>query len=283
MTPGQLAARVEEALGVAAQVESAVSGGSIHRAYRVRAGTDRVFVKAGEGLPESMFTAEARGLDRLRACAAVRVPEVLHVDASMLVLEWIAFERPRHDAGAILGRAIADLHRVSAPSFGLDHDNWIGRLPQANTPHADWHRFYVASRLRPQLERGVRDGTLPRDVGARVEAVCDRWAEIVPAPAAPALLHGDLWGGNHGFDAAGRPVLYDPAVYFGHPESELGFTTLFGGFEPGFHAAWEAASGAGAEWRTREAAHHLYPLLVHANLFGGAYVAAVDRAARRYA
>lgn len=50
----------------------------------------------------------------------------------------------------------------------------------------------------------------------------------------PSLLHGDLWGGNAGFDSAGEPVIFDPAVYFGDREAELAFTRMFGGFSADF-------------------------------------------------
>ena len=32
------------------------------------------------------------------------------------------------------------------------------------------------------------------------------------------------------FDASGNPVIFDPAVYFGDPETDLAMTELFGGF-----------------------------------------------------
>lgn len=282
MIPRARLERIEAALGASIRVEHRVSGGSIHEAYAARIDGERVFVKTSAAAPDGMFAAEARGLDLVRGCDALRVPAVVHVAPDALVLEWIDMGRGGPHFGRRLGEALAALHARTAPEFGLDHDNWIGRLPQPNGPHADWHAFYVARRIGAQLEQARAASSLPSSTLARLDQLTERWADLVPAPHRPALLHGDLWGGNHGCDLAGRPVLYDPAVSFGHPESDIGFTTLFGGFPAGFHAAWEAESGYGDAWREREALHHLYPLLVHATLFGGHYVSAVDRIARRY-
>lgn len=50
-----------------------------------------------------------------------------------------------------------------------------------------------------------------------------------PAPK-PVICHGDLWSGNAGIDKqSGEPVIWDPACYWGHNESDLGVMHMFGG------------------------------------------------------
>lgn len=44
---------------------------------------------------------------------------------------------------------------------------------------------------------------------------------------------GDLWSGNVSGDEDGRPVLFDPAPYYGHHEADLGIARMFGGFTSG--------------------------------------------------
>ena len=99
----------------------------------------------------------------------------------------------------------------------------------------------------------------------------------------PALLHGDLWSGNFLCDEKSRPVLIDPAVYYGHREMDLAMTKLFGGFDAelykAYHAEWPLEQG----WEERLELYNLYPLLVHVNLFGGAYVQQVETILKRYA
>ena len=88
----------------------------------------------------------------------------------------------------------------------------------------------------------------------------------------PALLHGDLWGGNLLADEKGHPALIDPAVYFGHREAELAYTHLFGHFDPSFYQAYDESFPLMPGFLQRVDIYNLYPLLVHVNLFGGAYV-----------
>ena len=116
----------------------------------------------------------------------------------------------------------------------------------------------------------------------RFERLFHRLDHLFPSEA-PALLHGDLWSGNLLGDAQGRPVLIDPAVYYGHREMDLAMTRLFGGFDPGFHTAYQAEWPLEAGWEERVDLCNLYPLLVHVNLFGGSYVAQVEAVLRRFA
>jgi fructosamine-3-kinase len=92
-----------------------------------------------------------------------------------------------------------------------------------------------------------------------------------------SLLHGDLWGGNHGYLDEGTPVIFDPAVYFGDRECDLAMSELFGGFAPDFYAAYREAWPLDAGYAVRKTLYNLYHVLNHANLFGGGYVAQATR------
>ena len=101
-------------------------------------------------------------------------------------------------------------------------------------------------------------------------------------PEPPALLYGDLWSGNFLCDAEGRPVMLDPAVYYGHREMDLAMARLFGGFEPGFFEAYQHTHPLEPGWAERVDLCNLYPLLVHTLLFGGTYARQVEEGLRRY-
>ncbi len=60
-----------------------------------------------------------------------------------------------------LGRGLAALHRHGAQAFGLDHDNYVGRLPQKNTFAVAWPEFYRVRRLGPQLRAAADAGLAP--------------------------------------------------------------------------------------------------------------------------
>ena len=85
------------------------------------------------------------------------------------------------------------------------------------------------------------------------------------------MLHGDLWGGNASFDSLGKPVIYDPAVYYGDRETDLAFTEMFGGFGPAFYDAYRESWPLPPGYERRRSAYNLYHVLNHYNHFGGGY------------
>src|SRR5688500_7395494 len=159
----RLRALVERALGATVEEFEPVAGGDINQAFALALSDGRrVFLKTNDTCDPGMFAAEAHGLEWLRAAAVLRVPRVLAVsraadsaEPAYLVLEWLAPAAPRAGFDEELGRGLAALHRYGAPSFGLDRDNFIGRLPQPNRPAVDWAEFYRAQRLEAQLKLAV--------------------------------------------------------------------------------------------------------------------------------
>jgi fructosamine-3-kinase len=112
--------------------------------------------------------------------------------------------------------------------------------------------------------------------------VCERIADLAGPPEPPARLHGDLWGGNVLAGADGRARLIDPAAYGGHREVDLAMLRLFGAPSERVFAAYAEAAPLADGHDERVALWQLFPLLVHAALFGGSYGASVERAAVRY-
>jgi fructosamine-3-kinase len=274
-------------LGTDVESASALSGGSINDAYAVSlADGRRVFVKENRGADPTMFPTEARGLDWLREAGAIRVPEVVALPATgeppFIVLELIDPGRRAADFSERLGRQLAALHLAEPDSFGLDHDNFIGRLPQSNQPAGCWSEFYARERIRPQLDMALQAGHLSSGDAADLERLMERLPELVGDDEPPARLHGDLWGGNLHVTEDGQPCLIDPAVFGGHREMDLAMMQLFGGFDSGVFAAYDEAYPLQPEWRDRTALYQLYYLLVHVNLFGSGYVGQTRAAYRRY-
>lgn len=274
---------VETALGSACARAQPVSGGDINEAFRVSLADGRtVFVKTNDRADPAMFPAEARGLDWLSQAGALRVPKVLAASRgdtpAFLVLEYLEPGRRVRDFDERLGRGLAALHRFGAPSFGLDHDNFIGRLHQRNASTATWADFYRERRLLPQLERAVERGLAPQELRGGFERLFARMDDAAGPPEPPARLHGDLWGGNLHVDEHGEPCLIDPAVYGGHREVDLAMMRLFGGFSQATFDAYGEAFPLAPGHEDRVALYQLYPLMVHVNLFGGSYVGSVLRA-----
>jgi fructosamine-3-kinase len=249
--------QLERALGERIVSIAPVSGGNINRAYAVELSSRRVFVKWQDRTLPHLFAAEAAGLAWLRG--PLRVPEVIAYGEHWIALEWLELDGKVDPQS--FGRGLAQLHQLGAPSFGLDRANYIATLPQDNTAEPDWPTFYVERRLRPSctgLDREL-DELLSR-------------RELFGPPEPPARLHGDLWWGN-----VAAKTIFDPAVYGGHREIDLAMLALFGELPDALIAGYEEISPLAAGWRARIKLHQLYPLAVHAKLFGGSYASRVKR------
>lgn len=285
--PHALVRALEQALRGSITEARGLTGGDINDAWAVRATTAegplRAFVKARRGAERDTFTVEAKGLRWLAEPGVLRVPTVLAVgeEPPFLALELVQPGSPRKGTAEALGRGLAALHRAAPPSFGLDHDNFIARLRQDNTPTEDWPSFYWTRRLRPMLQRAEREGLCDAALRHDFDRLASKLPERCGPAEPPARLHGDLWGGNLLVDEDGAPVLIDPAVYGGHREIDLAMMRLFGGFEARTFQAYAEAWPLEPGWEDRVPLYQLYPLLVHVNLFGRGYVGSVRAALQR--
>jgi fructosamine-3-kinase len=267
-----LLASLVDGLGVTATTP--VSGGDIATAYRLDTPDGPLFAKTLAEPRPGMFEREAAGLRALRATGAIGVPEVVREDRRGLVLEWIEPGPRRPGTEEDLGRRLAAVHRTAGPWFGgLEPDlgGFIGSQPVDLTPTDEWATFYVERRVRPLTARAVDAGRLDAGALALLERVAARGVELCGPREPPALLHGDLWGGNRMIDRAGANWLIDPATYWGHREVDLAMMRLFGGFGAEAFDAYAEVHPLSAGWADRVAWYQLVPLLVHAILFGGSY------------
>lgn len=254
----------------------AVGGGCINSSYTVEDGARRFFVKINRISGLVMFEAEADGLREIEATGAIRVPHPVCAGttkgSAFLVLEYVDFGDGGKERAEDLGRQLADLHRVNAAQHGWRRDNTIGATPQINTPADNWPEFWRDRRLGPQLALAASNGyggALQRKGELLLARLDGFFAGYVPMPS---LLHGDLWGGNYAYSAAGEPVVLDPAVYYGDREADLAMTELFGGFPAAFHAAYREAYPLDSGYPVRKGLYNLYHLLNHLNMFGAGYL-----------
>ncbi len=279
---GPRAVALAAATGSAVVAERPVAGGDLNDAYAVELADGRqLFVKTRAGAPAEEYATEAAGLRWLAEPGALRVPEVVAVGETFLALAWVQ-AGGAHDAEE-LGRGLALVHRAGAPGFGGPQRMRLGPVVLPNEPMPSWAAFYATRRLLPLVGAARDRGALDGAGAAAVEAVCARMDELVGPPEPPARLHGDLWSGNVLADTDGHPWLIDPAAYGGHREVDLAMLALFGGgLGARGLAAYEEVAPLAASWRDRVELWQLFPLLVHAVLFGGGYGASAARIARRY-
>lgn len=263
-----------------------IGGGSINEAYHVQSRDKSVFVKVNNANAyPGMFEAEARGLELLRTHSRFEIPKVLDTgevdNTSYLIMDWIPSGTPDSDFWENFAVNLADLHRQNEEMFGLDHNNYIGSLPQQNENRYSWSEFYIEMRLEPQLRLARNDGLVDSDLIRSFDKLFARIENLFPEEL-PALIHGDLWSGNFICTGAGQATIFDPAVYYGHREMDLAMSKLFGGFDRAFFDHYNTDFPLENGWEKRIPLGQLYPLLVHVNLFGGGYVAQVKTCLRGF-
>jgi len=253
-----------------------LAGGDINAAYRLQAEGRSFFVKLNRPDRFAMFEAEAAGLEALAQTRTIPVPKLIvcgrTADHAFLVLEYIALNKLNSRSEQLLGQQLAQLHMQKQDYFGWHCDNTIGSSAQINGRYQDWISFWQQQRLGHQLSLAAANG-----YGGRLQMLGEKLcADLKPLFSGyrpqPALVHGDLWGGNVAEDELGNPVIYDPACYFGDRETDLAMTELFGGFSPAFYQAYQAVYPLDPGYARRKTLYNLYHIINHLNLFGQGYL-----------
>lgn len=262
-----------------------IFGGDINETWLLHDRDRKYFLKLNEAAEAGMFNAEKRGLELLRNTGAIAVPQPL-LEGSMGQLRYLLAEYIEKGQAAAsfwfeFSRQLSNLHRHTSERFGLDHDNYIGSLSQRNTPAASWSAFYAEHRILYMLRLAFDQRKCDSADTRLAERVCARLDSLFPQEP-PALLHGDLWSGNYLVTREGQPCIFDPAVYYGHREMDLGMSLLFGGFDRSFYDHYNEHWPMEKGWRDRVPLAQLYPLLVHLVLFGGHYHQSVREVLKKY-
>ena len=278
-----LARRAESLLDSAVAATAPVAGGDVATATKLRLSNGTTaLMKTLNGAPDGFFEREAAGLAWLGEVEdGVKVPEVLAVAPGCLIVAWVEPARGSADDAADLGRRLATTHAAGAPSYGAEDDGFIGLLPLPNRPAPTWAEFYATRRVLPYAKLARDRDALTDEESATIDALVGRLTTLLPDEP-PSRLHGDLWNGNVLWGLRGAAVI-DPAAYGGHREVDLAMLTLFG--LPHLQRlldAYDEVTPLADGWGERVALHQLFPLLVHACLFGGSYGARAAATAARY-
>lgn len=255
----------------------------------------RTYRKDTSAAPRGYSSWEAAGLLWLAEAEAdggARIAELRDVDISHIDLVKYAPAPSTNVAADELGAALAATHAAGAPAFGAPPARWTSHgfigpgqspIPMPLDPQPTWGAFYAEQRIRQALRVGREQGLWEAEselferVAARLES--GEFDDGRP----PARIHGDLWAGNVLWTREGA-VLIDPAAHGGHAETDLAMLLLF--TTPHIAriiAAYDEAAPLTDGWQERVGLHQLFPVMVHAILFGGGYVGQAAEIARTYA
>jgi len=177
---------------------------------------------------EEQYRGEAKSLELLSKAAPGLSPKPIScrkTDRGLLfVSEYIDLGGclTSVDFGILAKRLALEVHQCrSKDGYGFSIPTCCGATRIEHKWFATWSECYssMIGDLLSQLQsRG------------RYHNLCNKGEELreraIPALLSslsiqPILVHGDLWSGNVGLDrATHKPMVYDPASYFGHNEAE---------------------------------------------------------------
>jgi protein-ribulosamine 3-kinase len=264
-------------LGENIQIASSRSaiGGSINdcKILSLVDGRD-LFIKTHSGATvPGMYSAEFKALTLLAKTESLQIPIPYYHDDHILVLESFKEGSSAPDWQEQMGKGLALLHQATQQTrYGFHCDNFLGTTLQINTWQENWLTFWREQRFGFQLsllrEKMDKEDTLLL-LGEKLLNKLDQI--LVCDDEKAVLLHGDLWSGNTAATENGKPIIFDPASYYGHREAEFGMMRLFGGFTKECEDAYQEVWPFQADYERRFDVYRLYHQLNHLNLFGGSY------------
>ena len=220
---------------------------------------------------------------RRRACPRCSPCTTSH---AFLALAWIDAGRLDAAGEEALGRELAALHAAGAPAFGAPPPGApagglrLGALELPAATAADWPAFYAEHRLRaapPARPASMRPDARAVEAVVRPDRRARRAARAArPPPRRPVVGQRPRRGRRP--RAADRPgrARRPPR---GRPRDVAPLRPP----APRTLAAYQEAHPLADGHEQRVPLWQLFPLLVHAALFGGGYRSAVTEAARRAA
>ncbi|CEP12243.1 hypothetical protein [Parasitella parasitica] len=281
-----------ERLGLCTSVKNTqtLGGGCISQAALYATDNGDYFVKTNsDPQAKDWFAAESLALARINQAVPGFAPKPIHNhtrDRAYIVTEYVCMAKPNTSkTQKELGRLLVKLHTARPPpsdkdKFGFDVTSWCGTTTLDNSWTSDWLQFYKSQRLEPLLDQ-VKDQNKDVDrLGASLCARLEHWlGKDALGEVHPSLLHGDLWNGNMAARASDKsPLIYDPASFYGHYETEFGIMKMFGGFTQDCFDAYDDALINNTELelvdegrQDRAIIYEAYHHLNHYAMFGGSY------------
>lgn len=200
--------------------------------------------------------------------------EVYVLDDTFFAMEYIEDSSTLDESD--VADSLARLHLIETPHFGYPYDTTIGSFTQPNSSSCNWAEFFRDQRIYYQAHACLDAGQISLTQFRKLELLCNKMHDMLPAHPKPCLIHGDIWDGNV-LAKAGRPIFIDPAIYWAHHECELGFIKMLHTFGRRFYDHYQALHPIEPGFfGEREHIYMLYWVLVHVRAFGSGYVGSME-------
>lgn len=234
--------------------------------------------------PSGGLAVEGAMLSHLLEKTALPVPRAIYCSDILLIMEFVP-NGGSLDAMGEEGAAeqLAGLHQITATAFGFEWDTVIGMLPQPNPWQDNWAAFYRDQRLLVMGRIALNSGRIEKGLFGKLEKLCGKIDEFLPAHPKASLTHGDIWSGNL-LCRNGRVAAYiDPAIYFADREVELAYLEFLSTFGAAFFERYHALFPIDPDYReARRDLYQIFPLLVHCQICGGGYPPQTEAIIDRY-
>ncbi|TFK30880.1 fructosamine kinase PKL/CAK/FruK [Coprinopsis marcescibilis] len=240
------------------------------------------FVKEGSPSESEQIAGEAESLKAIQIAAPEIAPYLYafgHYDngRSYFISEYKDLGPLTTAASEELARRLAtELHQLkSLHGFGFEVPTYCGPTRFENGWFATWEKCYgnMYQHLITEIRKKSSRYSNLCDIGDTV--IQDVIPELLGGLVIqPVLLHGDLWSGNVGVDKYNKPIIYDPASFYGHNESDLAISRMFGGFPKTFFDTYfrhNPKTEPIEEYDLRGELYESFHYLNHTLIFGGHY------------
>lgn len=250
------------------------------------------YVKTGSPSETEQYQGEAKSLEEIEAAAPGLAPKVYKIgflvnrdegddddddtegERPFMISEYKFLQPLRGNQYLELAKRLAlELHAYkSDQGFGFECATYCGATRTQGAFFETWAECF-ADMIKSLLTCLKDDGRYIETIRLGEEIITTVIPFLLgpPLDVEPVLLHGDLWSGNVGVDStSGKPVIYDPASYFGHNEAELSIMRMFGGFSPAFFQEYhkhKPKSHPVSEYEKRQSLYELFHYLNHTCLF----------------
>ena len=281
MISATLQAEIENAMKARITAIAPLSAANNAQIYRIGLDGGRVLVAK---VAERGLDIEAWMLGYLKTKSQLPVPAVLYSNEHVIVMEFVPSSHTLDDAcQRNAADLLAALHGIRADLYGLERDTLIGALRQPNAQNKDWAVFFGQQRLLYMAEEAKKENKIDAKMMKQAEKLAARLPQLLQGFAPPSLIHGDIWGGNILAGKGKIAAFLDPAIYYADPEIELSFIRLFNTFGETFFRRYnEIRPIRPGFFEERSDIYSLYPLLVHARLFGASYARKAQKILYRF-